>query len=152
MRLHLSILATWLRLSCQNTAIDVSHLVLCSGSCNCLDALAAGTNTFGSGSGSSTLFTVYSAATFGASGTSNVLTINSPTTQAGALTVSGASAISGAATFTGEAMTVVFMPGSGRPKVGHKACCGALCGEDFVALSCFQLVKQAAHKAFACCQ
>ena len=90
------------------------------GSCNCLDALAAGTNTFGSGSGSSTPFTVYSAATIGASGTSSALTINSPTTQAGALTVSGAAAISGAATLTGETMPLLGMPGSGRPKIGTK--------------------------------
>ena len=62
---------------------------------------AAGSNTFGSGSGSTTPFTVYSAATFGTSGTTNTLTVYSPTTQAGSLTVTGAVLFSGSLTAIG---------------------------------------------------
>ena len=62
---------------------------------------AAGSNTFGSGSGTTTPFTVYSAATFGTSGTTNTLTIYSPTTQAGSLTATGTVYFTGSLTATG---------------------------------------------------
>ena len=64
--------------------------------------LLAGSNTFGSGSGTTTPFTVYSAATFGTSGTTNTLTIYSPTTQAGSLTATGTVYFSGSLTAAGE--------------------------------------------------
>ena len=71
---HLMLPATLL-LPPSHLMLPATLLLPCSG--------AAGTNTFGSGSGSTTAFTVYSAATMGASGTTNALTVNSPTTFTG---------------------------------------------------------------------
>ena len=62
----------------------------------------AGSNTFGSGSGTTTPFTVYSAATFGTSGTTSTLTIYSPTTQEGSLTATGTVYFTGSLTAAGE--------------------------------------------------
>ncbi len=75
----------------------------------------AGSNTFGSGSGTTTPFTVYSAATFGTSGTTNTLTIYSPTTQAGSLTATGTVYFSGSLTAAGELVTHVRSLTGGQP-------------------------------------
>ena len=63
---------------------------------------AAGANTFGAGSGSTSAFTVYSTAQFGQNGSAYDLLIYSPTTLAGTLSVTGTSSFTGAANFTGE--------------------------------------------------